>query len=120
MITIDWNNVLDQLANGVLPELVKVVFYAIILPIIAGIGHMIHKKIVESHFGFIIKLVAQRIPTTVENWQEKRLAEAVTEAKNQWFLKWIKEDDMKNYIEVAVRTYRDALMSQGVDSSQIH
>lgn len=120
MLMIDWTNILHELVNGVLPDVVKVVFYSIIVPLIAMIGQMIHKKMVESHFGFIIKYIAQKVPTSVEGWQEKRLSAAMEEAKKYWYLKWMNEDDMKKYIEVAVRTYRDALLAQGVDSSEVH
>lgn len=120
MIAFDWNQILDQIVNSILPDVAKIVFYSVIVPLIAAVAQTIHRKIVESHFGFVIKYVAQKIPTSVEGWQEKRLASAIEESKKYWYLKWMNEDDMKKYIEVAVRTYRDALLAQNVAPENIH
>lgn len=112
MNAIDWHNVLGQMANSVLPNLLKIFVQLVLIPIVGMGARIAAHYLCQQYFSFIVKWVGQQVTRGTEQWAEKRMDLAIDAASGTWWLKWMSKDDMHQYVEAAVAEWNKDFLAE--------
>lgn len=100
--SVDWHGFADVLANSLMPDVLKISFQAVLLPLIGLSARFAANHLTSWYFKVIVKFAGQRIERGIEGWAESRMNLAVSTAQGTWWLRWMSQEDMQMYIEAAV------------------
>lgn len=102
MDVISIRHILDALANSVLPDILKVVFELVLLPIIALAARHAAHTLSKWYLKFLVKWAGQKVERGVKQWAKKRLDLVMEVAEGKWWLKWLSRKDLEKMVEEAV------------------
>ena len=93
---------LDALANTILPDLLKITFELLVLPVIGLAAREAAHRFSKWYLKFLVKWAGQKVERGIVGWAEKRMKLVLEAAEGKWWMKWLNRSDLEKMIEEAV------------------
>ena len=114
--TIDWHTYFSLIANGILPDLVKLTIELVIIPVFGMLVRLLFQEMIKRHCKILVKWAGQKIERGSENWATSRLDMVIEQTQKIWWLKWLTKEELEQYIEEAVAEWNKDFQSATASS----